>query len=192
MTILQKTFSLALISLGLVLIYLLQPILTPFLTGIALGSLGDPLVDRLEKFRINRTLAVLIVFLVFVSVLVACLFVVLPLLARELASLILDIPRLFSWLQTSVSPWFMEYFGVDPFDLEIEKFAGHILDNWQEAGGIVGSILAQATASGLALCNLGASFLALSASESIMNSSNSFCAEASATLVSASLGLVNF
>ena len=65
MTTLQRTFALLLIALSLVLVYFLQPILAPFLTGIVLGYLGDPLVDRLEAMRINRTVGVLIVFLVF-------------------------------------------------------------------------------------------------------------------------------
>lgn len=151
MTTLQKTFSLMLIAIALVLIYYLQPILAPFLAGIAISYLGDPLVDRLERYKINRTVAVLIVFLVFASILAATLLVVLPLLAREVAGLIRDIPVAFAWLQTSFSPWLMTYFGVDPFDVNIENLAGHMIGHWHEAGGIVGSILAQATASGLAL-----------------------------------------
>ena len=64
MTTLQKTFAVILIHLLLVLIYFLQPILTPFLTGMVIAYLGDPLVDRLEKFGLNRTVGVLVVFLV--------------------------------------------------------------------------------------------------------------------------------
>ena len=37
MTTLQRTFALLLIALSLVLVYFLQPILAPFLTGIVLG-----------------------------------------------------------------------------------------------------------------------------------------------------------
>ena len=109
------------------------------------------MVDRLEKFLINRTVAVLIVFLVFVSIFAALLLVVMPLFAREVTGLIRNVPILLSWLQTSVSPWLMNHFGVNPFDVDIEQLAEHLLGNWQEAGGMVGSILAQATASGVAL-----------------------------------------
>ena len=151
MTTLQKTFALMLIALALVLIFFLQPILTPFLTGMVIGYLGDPLVDRLGKFGINRTVGVLIVFLVFGSIFAAALLVVLPLLAREVVGLIRDIPIFFSWLQTSFSPWLMDHFGVDPFDVDIEKLARQLMGHWQQAGGIFGSILAQATASGFAL-----------------------------------------
>ena len=49
----------------LVLIYLLKPILMPFLVAMILAYLGDPLVDRLESLRINRMLAVTMVFVGF-------------------------------------------------------------------------------------------------------------------------------
>ena len=62
MTTIQETFALLLIARSLVLIYFLQPILAPFLTSIIIGYLGDPLVDRLEAMRVNRTVGVLIVF----------------------------------------------------------------------------------------------------------------------------------
>lgn len=150
MTTLQKTFALLLIALSLVLIYFLQPILGPFLAGIIIAYLGDPLVDRLEKMRLNRTVGVLIVFLVFTSVLVAAVLVVLPLIARELSSLISDIPAFLTWLQTTVSPWLISQFGIDPFDVKFDSVAAQVMENWQKAGGVVGTILSQITQSSFA------------------------------------------
>ncbi|HBT56221.1 MAG TPA: AI-2E family transporter, partial [Pseudomonas sp.] len=48
----------------LALIYFLQPILAPFLIGMLLAYLGDPLVDRLEARGLSRTLGVVVVFAV--------------------------------------------------------------------------------------------------------------------------------
>ncbi|MBT4161657.1 MAG: AI-2E family transporter [Gammaproteobacteria bacterium] len=150
MTTIQRTFVLLLIALLLVLIYFLQPILAPFLTGIVLGYLGDPLVDRLEAIRINRTIGVLIVFLVFGAVLTTGLLVILPMIARELSALIRDIPAFILWLQETASPWLVANFGVDPFDVDFDSIATQVKDNWQQAGGVVGSIIAKVTASGFA------------------------------------------
>lgn len=36
-------------------IYLLHPILTPFLVALGLAYLFDPMVDRLEKYGLSRT-----------------------------------------------------------------------------------------------------------------------------------------
>ena len=47
------------------LVYLLTPILTPFLIGILLAYLGDPLVDRLERWGLSRTWGVIVVFALF-------------------------------------------------------------------------------------------------------------------------------
>ena len=41
------------------LLYLLHGILSPFLVGILLAYLGDPLVDRLERMGLSRTAGVL-------------------------------------------------------------------------------------------------------------------------------------
>ena len=150
MTTLQKTFVLLLTALSLVLIYFLQPILAPFLTGIILGYLGDPLVDRLEELKVNRTVGVLIVFVVFGAILATGLLIVLPMMAREMAALFRDIPVFLAWLQSTASPWLVTNFGVDPFDVDFDQIAGQVRDNWQQAGGVVGTILAKVTASGFA------------------------------------------
>ena len=50
-------------STFIALVLMLDAILVPFLVGLILGYLGDPLVDRLEKIRVPRTLGVLQFFL---------------------------------------------------------------------------------------------------------------------------------
>ena len=45
------------------LMYLLAPVLTPFVAAALLAYIGDPLADRLEKLRMPRTVAVVAVFI---------------------------------------------------------------------------------------------------------------------------------
>ena len=54
------------IALGL-FFYFLEPILMPFVVGTRIGYLGDPLVDMLERHRINRTVSVVLVFAMFTA-----------------------------------------------------------------------------------------------------------------------------
>lgn len=150
MTTVQKTLAVLTIGLSLGLIYFLKPILTPFLAGIIIAYLGDPLVDRLEKFRVNRTLAVLIVFLVFVAIIGTAFLVILPMIAQELASLVRDIPDFLAWLQETASPWLVATFGIDPFGFKFDHLATQVFENWQKAGGVVGAILSEVTRSGFA------------------------------------------
>ncbi|SVC47829.1 uncharacterized protein METZ01_LOCUS300683, partial [marine metagenome] len=45
------------------LIWLLAPVLTPFVAAALLAYIGDPLADRLERFKLPRTIAVVVVFM---------------------------------------------------------------------------------------------------------------------------------
>ena len=45
------------------LLYLLAPVLTPFVAAALLAYIGDPLADRLQRLKMPRTLAVVTVFL---------------------------------------------------------------------------------------------------------------------------------
>ena len=150
MTTLQKTFALLLIAVSLVLIYFLQPILAPFLAGIILGYLGDPIVDRLETYKLPRSVGVIVVFLVFGVIIGAAVLVVLPLVVGEFIKLIRDIPAALAWLQQTASPFIVAQFGVNPFDVKLDTVAARVVENWQEAGGVVGTILSQVTQSGFA------------------------------------------
>ncbi|OQX02887.1 MAG: AI-2E family transporter, partial [Thiothrix lacustris] len=59
----SRWFWLAIGLLSVVLLYVLAPILMPFLAGALLAYLGDPLVDRLESWKLSRTASVTVVFL---------------------------------------------------------------------------------------------------------------------------------
>ncbi len=150
MSTLQKTFGLLLIALSLVLIYFLQPILAPFLAGIILGYLGDPIVDRLENIGLPRTAGVLVVFFAFFVIVSAAVLILLPLLVGELVELIRRLPGAIAWLQQTASPLLINYFGVDPFDVKLDTVAAQVIENWQKAGGVVGTVLSGVTQSGFA------------------------------------------
>ncbi len=137
--------------IALVAIYYLQSILTPFLIGIILAYLGDPAVDRLEEHKVNRTVGVLIVFFLFLVIMIGAALVVVPMLLREVSSLIRDIPVFIDWLQEKASPWLIATFNIDPFDVSVDHLKQRMLANWQEAGGLAGRVLQEVTASGAAL-----------------------------------------
>ena len=65
------------------LLYRLAPSLMPFAVAAILAYLGDPLVDRLElfryrNFRLNRTLAVVVVFLGIIVIATGVLLFIIP------------------------------------------------------------------------------------------------------------------
>ncbi|MBD8491496.1 AI-2E family transporter [Pseudomonas syringae] len=135
----------------LVFLGLLHTILMPFLVALLLAYMGDPLVDRLERLGLSRTLGVVAVFGLFTLVLMALLLVLVPMLFRQLMRLYELAPQILDWLQHTAMPWAQAKFGLSDgfwrFDKLKTALSGHI----GEAGDVVSLVLSQATASGLAL-----------------------------------------
>lgn len=138
------------VALMFLLIYLLEPILTPFLVGMAIAYLGDPLVDRLERY-VGRTGGVVIVFIFITLIVMAVFLLVLPMLISEIAALVQSVPGFIRWLQETTSPFLMENFGVDPFGFNLDTLTSRLREDWQQVGNIAKTLVSQATASGFAL-----------------------------------------
>ena len=136
------------------LVYLLAPILTPFAVAAALAYLGDPLVDRLENWKLSRTIAVVVVFLVMSLLLVVAILIAVPLLERQIEGLVERLPRYLSWLRETALPWVEQRVGLDTDTLALERLVNLVLDNWQQAGGIAAAVGQHLTKSGLALVGL--------------------------------------
>ncbi len=150
MTNATRLLTLVGIICGFGLIFLLQPILTPFLIGMAIAYLGDPLVDRLEGY-VGRTGGVVIVFCFISLIIVVGVLLLVPMLLSEVASLIRSVPAFISWLQTTVGPLMLEHFGVDPFEFELDVITKQLSDDWQRVGDVAKGLIGQVTASGFAL-----------------------------------------
>ena len=95
------------------LLYLLAPILSPFLLAAALAYLCDPLVDRLEKKRLSRTLGTLAVLVGLVLVFVVLVLILTPLVQAQIRLLMEQVPKLVEWGTQSLLPWLNTTFGVD-------------------------------------------------------------------------------
>jgi phosphoribosylaminoimidazole-succinocarboxamide synthase len=103
-------FAILLVAGGLV--YLLGPILTPFLAGALLAYMFDPLVDRLEAYGLSRTTGTVIVIVLAGLALLALLLVALPLFQGQFAELSQRVPAALDMLQTRLLPWLQQTFGI--------------------------------------------------------------------------------
>jgi len=88
----QRWFFLALTLVVLALVYLLAPILSPFLIGALLAYLCDPVADRLEAAGCSRTVAVVIVFTGLTAAMGALLLLLLPKLSQQIRVLVAAVP----------------------------------------------------------------------------------------------------
>src|SRR3954471_21229209 len=80
------------------LLWLLSPILAPFLFGAILAYILDPIVERLTNRRFPRVLAVLLVMVIALGMLVALVLVVVPLFYQEARLLGEKLPGFFDWI----------------------------------------------------------------------------------------------
>lgn len=132
----QKWLVLALLAGSGWLLYLLAPVLTPFLFSALLAYLGDPLVDRLQRHGCSRTLGVVLVFVVMCLAGLAALLVLLPALERQVHVLIASTPRALDWLQDSLLPWLSGRLGVT-LAVDAEALRQSLTGHWQEIGKVL-------------------------------------------------------
>ncbi|MFK8328952.1 AI-2E family transporter [Pseudomonas sp. BJa5] len=151
MTDMRRWVWLGVVLLCAALLYWLHPILSPFLVGILLAYLADPLVDRLERAGLSRTWGVVLVFTLFTLLLTLLLLVLVPMLARQLVRLYEVAPQMLDWLQHDALPWVQMRLGLAEGFWKFDKIKAAISAHMGQTTDIVGVILSQATASGLAL-----------------------------------------
>jgi predicted PurR-regulated permease PerM len=99
----QLTFWLATFAVVVLLLWLLSDILLPFIAGMALAYLLNPLTNRLERLGLKRTLAALLIVGVAVLAFIFLILLIVPILADQLSALISNIPGYVTRLQALVT-----------------------------------------------------------------------------------------
>jgi predicted PurR-regulated permease PerM len=142
--------SLALLAASAALLWLLGPILMPFALSAGLAYLGDPLVDRLQRYRMSRTGAVIIVFLALSALLLPAIALLVPLLIEQVRLFVTHIPDYLDWLQNRGLP----AIGIQlPPELRLDaaNLTNVVAENLPQAGGVARSVLGTLAKSGTAV-----------------------------------------
>ena len=135
-----------------VLVWLLAPILTPFVFAAMLGWLGDPLVDRLQRRGWSRQTAVAFVFCMMALGLLVALLLLVPMIERQLATLIASLPTYRDWFIFNALPWVERRTGLELVSwLDPDRILQLVREHWERAGGIAANVLRYVSASGFAL-----------------------------------------
>lgn len=144
------------VALGaLWLLWLLAPILTPFVLAAFLGWLGDPVVDRLERAGRSRNVAVALVFSAMTLVLLLILVLLVPAIERQIVTLIESFPRYRDWFIGTAVPWLEDRTGMELTTwLDLQHLGELIRQNWERAGGMASTLLGYLSRSGFALIGL--------------------------------------
>jgi predicted PurR-regulated permease PerM len=139
--------------IGCVLIYLLREVLAPFVAGIGVAYLLDPLADRLERWKFPRWLAALVVLTLFFVAFVLLVLLVVPLLNSQVIGLVQAITGYLAESREAITQYAMAL--VERFDLQGGEQIKEALGGFaKDAVNIVGKLLAEVWQGGLALVSL--------------------------------------
>ena len=145
---------LASVTLGGILVYLLQPILTPFLVGMLFAYLGDPIADRLEALGLGRSTSVTLVFVGLTLLLAGVVLLLVPILGGQIDALIKQLPALLDWLQNQALPWVERTLDISVSRIDLQAVRQAVTAHWESTGTVAGAVLSRVTTSSLALLGL--------------------------------------
>ena len=133
------------------LIALLGPILTPFVLAALLGWLGDPLVDRLERAGRSRPVAVTLVFVLMVMLLVLVVLILVPMVERQVVTLVEALPQYRDWFIGTALPWVEARTGIEIASwLDPQRLFMLVRSHWDQAGGVAATVFGYLSSSGFA------------------------------------------
>ena len=138
------------------LVWKLSAVLTPFVVAALLGWLGDPLVDRLEARGVKRNTAVIAVFTSMCLLLLVVLLILVPIVARQIVTLVQSWPQYQSWFTGWfagwLAPWLQARTGFDLLAwLDTDNLLQMLREHWQRAGGVAVNLLGFVSRSGMTM-----------------------------------------
>ncbi len=89
-------------------VYVLRDVLLPFVAGIAMAYFLDPLTTRLQKKLHSRIAAVCVVSVVLILLFLLCIFIIVPIVQKQLSIFINNLPIYAGLLWSKVEPYAME------------------------------------------------------------------------------------
>jgi predicted PurR-regulated permease PerM len=149
----RTAFWLALLAGFGALLWLLSPILLPFVLGMAIAYLVDPLVARLEQLGLSRTVVSGAIVIGGLGVGAIVLLLLVPVVIRQLIQLAERLPALVAWMEQGLLPLVNQLsakLGVSPTALPMPPVAEII----QRAGSFVTDLLTRLLSGGLAIVNV--------------------------------------
>ena len=148
----------ALLLLGF-LIYLLAPILTPFIIAAVLAYVSDPLVDLLEAKKMPRSLAVSSVFVSLTSLAIISLLILIPMIERQIDDFAQKLPSYINLFQNHVLPKVYALLGIDEKEALNFDLKSSLQNYWGTASGFTENVVSSVTRSGLVFAGVVANLL---------------------------------
>lgn len=143
---------LLLLGIAVLALWLFRGILLPFVIGMALAYLLDPIADQLERWRFSRFWATLIILIVAVLLFAGAFFLIVPLVIQQVLGLARGLPDYVNQLQdlaNNLAPKIYEFLGHERAT-QLENSLAQVLN---DGFALLGNLTGQIMQSGLAIIN---------------------------------------
>ncbi|AZN63650.1 AI-2E family transporter [Acinetobacter johnsonii] len=154
---LKRIFILAGIALILWVLYLLKPVVLPFIGAFLVAYLFSPLVDKLHKIGLPRWLSISAVFIGIGVVITLAFWYLVPLIWEQLMYAKNSIPSGIHWANYKFLPWLSDSFNLVPMELDVDQISAAIMEYVQTnySADSIQAMIAKLAQSGLNFIQIG-------------------------------------
>jgi len=154
---LKRIFILAGIALILWVLYLLKPVVLPFIGAFLVAYLFSPLVDKLHKIGLPRWLSISAVFIGIGVVITLAFWYLVPLVWEQLMYAKNSIPSGIHWANYKFLPWLSDSFNLVPMELDVDQISAAIMEYVQTnySADSIQAMIAKLAQSGLNFIQIG-------------------------------------
>ena len=135
------------------MVYVLRSVLLPFVLGIILGYLFDPLADKFEKFGVSRTMATVLVFLLVILIAVPLVVLLFSMINNQLSIFSQSAPQYISSITQKIESIFKNLQQHFP-TLETENIGALVSQNISQTFKLSGKIITGLLKNGVAVVNI--------------------------------------
>ena len=138
------------------LLCMLSPTLTPFALALFLAWLGNPFATAIERLGRSRSMSVCVVFALMTLLFAVALMVFVPVIERQVATLITVLPQGREWIVGTAIPWVEQKTGLElVLWLDPDRLIQWGRAHWQQAGGVAKTLINYISRSGFAMITWG-------------------------------------
>ena len=154
---LRRIFILSGIALILWVLYLLKPVVLPFIAAFLVAYLFSPLVDKLHRIGLPRWLSIGIVFIGIGIIVTLAIWYVVPLVWQQLIYARDSIPAGIHWLNYTFLPWVSQTFNVEAMEIDTEQISKVVMEYIQTnySADSIQSMVLRVAQSGLNFIQIG-------------------------------------
>ena len=154
---LRRILILAGIALILWVLYLLKPVVVPFVAAFLIAYLFSPLVDVLHRIGLARWLSISIVFIGIGVVVTLVMWYLVPLVWQQLMYARDSIPAGIHWINYTFLPWLSDSFNLVPMEIDTDQISSVVMDYVQTnySADSIQAMLLKLAQSGLNFIQIG-------------------------------------